>query len=246
MAKWKSLEDIVNANVYDLALPEGYETPSFWGAAKKYTVSASVKADATEGQFNYAKLSNPKKARKLADSLCSKFGKTSLIGTLGKLLGCYEVKEKDGNVAAVYDLGKNSVLDLYQRKITYIADKEGNVNIAYKCDEATPERVIRNDLQKLYKALKARPSYFVRNPAKAANPNPTPAETKADAENPADAYNSWLKQGAEKGYVNILAEKLRATAGAPAPRYAPKLGKVRNIADMQNPIYNINDNKIGA
>jgi len=198
----KTLDDIIAVPFFDLERPEqpaGTYGLGIWKWGNTYQITTSVVPSQRERTHDYTKLKNPKSARKLADSLCSKFLKTSLIGIVGKWMGCYEVQEDKDKVIAIYNLGRNSILDRYDRIIAYEANKRtGDVKVTYKCNEAVPEKVIANDLYKLRRSLRIRPKYFVKNLG--ADGAQTPAATNTPA--PADAHAPAEEQIAELHFGN--------------------------------------------
>ena len=177
--KFKTLEDVIESGFYNLALPEGYEAPSFWGGSNKYQINASVISNGP-GRRNYTKLEKPKKAREFLNSLASKFNHENLIGLYGKavdwfnesLIGkpgykkIYDVTKEGNTLKAVYDLGRNSIFDGYDRKIEVTVNLEdGTVDAKLICNELVPEKIIARDLYKLRRAFRQRFDYFVKNPA---------------------------------------------------------------------------------
>lgn len=181
MATWKKF-DQVDTDFYDFhrpAQPAGKVKLGFWELGNTYTLESIIKGYTAENRFNYTQLADKNDAKRLADSLASRFLVPSLVGTLGKWAGYYEVKKEGDEVVAKYNLQSGWHPD-YKRHVEYKANtKTGKVDIKYVTEEPVPEKVIAKDMYMLYVALGARKGYFTKRPATA--PGTTPATTTAPA-----------------------------------------------------------------
>ncbi len=177
---WKKF-DAIDSQFFNFTKPEQptAKIPGTWGLTNAYKLEDIVVKHNPEYTANYTQLADKKDAKRLADSLASRFGYTSLVGIFGKWSGYYKVDEKDGKVTATYNLESPFRAD-YKRHVELVIDN-GKVTIKHVCDEAVPEKVIAKDLQKIYKALVQRKGYFVKNatPAGTTTPATTTATTPA-------------------------------------------------------------------
>lgn len=213
MAKWKEFKQI-DKSFFNFAEPEQPTAKIFgtWGLTKVYKLEDIIVNHNPEYEGNYTQLAKPSDAAILADSLASRFGHPSLVGTLGRWFGYYTPPdEKSNEKVAKYNLESIFYSD-YKRHIEYIADATtGKVTIKYVCDEPVPEKVIAKDLHKLYKALAERKGYFVQNAKADDKKEKTPAAAETDAKDeekaPASEYDALPDK--EKAAVNQMYDAIK-------------------------------------
>lgn len=203
---WKKFKQI-DEKFFNFTKPKQptAENPGTWGLTDVYKLEDILVKHDLEYEVNCTQLDDKNDAETLADSLASRFGYTSLVGTLGRWSGYFTPPKKEGDdIVAEYNLESVFHSD-YARHVEYRANtKTGKVTIKYICDADVPEDVIAKDLHRLYKTLDDRKGYFAKN-AKADDKKDAKDETPAKTDNEAKAEK---KSPAEKPKTETVKDKL--------------------------------------
>jgi|GEM_PF-5751711 len=142
-----------------------------------------------------------------------------------------DIKDPKGGYEIECDIGGSAWVNKYNRKAKVKA-ADGKLIVTYQAKEA-PKSVIEKDIDNIYDTLLGRVNLYVPDEqkkeekkadgeakadakAKKANGNGKGKPSAQSQEEFAKGYDSWMKQGKEKGYAQVLDQKIQQYVAAQA------------------------------